>query len=224
MSKVGEPRAGRLHRIHRGVYAVGHTRLSFEGRCMAAVLALGDGAVVSHRSAAALWGLLAFPAGFVDVTVAEVAAERSVLGSRFTALSPSTTPRRPAATASLSPGRSEPSETFTASSVGLPVGRPQGARPAPDLCGDLEPRRPHPQRARAHVPRPLSPPSPSPAGRQRTRWPVRGRLPLARSWPHRRDRRFPAPRRPGRVRGRPRSDARLQSPGFPRPPVHLPPA
>ena len=37
---------------------------------MAAVLALGDGAVVSHRSAAALWGLLAFPAGFVDVTVA----------------------------------------------------------------------------------------------------------------------------------------------------------
>ncbi len=35
--------AGRLHRLHRGVYAVGHTRLSFEGRCMAAVLALGEG-------------------------------------------------------------------------------------------------------------------------------------------------------------------------------------
>ena len=37
---------------------------------MAAVLALGDGAAVSHRSAAALWGLLSSPAGFVDVTVA----------------------------------------------------------------------------------------------------------------------------------------------------------
>src|SRR4051812_4035828 len=41
---------GRLHHLHRGVYAVGHTRLSFEGRCMAAVLALGEGAVISHLS------------------------------------------------------------------------------------------------------------------------------------------------------------------------------
>ena len=61
--------AGRLHRLHRGVYALGHARLSFEGRCMAAVLALGDGAAVSHRSAAALWALLPPPAGSVDVTV-----------------------------------------------------------------------------------------------------------------------------------------------------------
>ena len=38
-------KACRIHRIHRGVYAVGHTRLTFEGRCMAAVLALG-GAVI----------------------------------------------------------------------------------------------------------------------------------------------------------------------------------
>lgn len=61
-------RAGRLHRLHRGVYAVGHTHLSFEGRCMAAALALGDNAFVSHRSAAALWGLLPSPAGFVELT------------------------------------------------------------------------------------------------------------------------------------------------------------
>jgi very-short-patch-repair endonuclease len=60
--------AGRLHRIHRGVYAVGHARLTFEGRCMAAVLALGDGAVVSHQSAAALWGLLKPTDGAVHVT------------------------------------------------------------------------------------------------------------------------------------------------------------
>ena len=48
---------GRLHRIHRGVYAVGHGRLTREGHWMAAVLAYGPSAVLSHRSAAALWGL-----------------------------------------------------------------------------------------------------------------------------------------------------------------------
>src|SRR6186997_1070047 len=62
-------KAGRLHRIHRGVYAVGHTRLSFESRCMAAVLALGEGAAVSHLSAAAVWGMLRPHDGPIDVTV-----------------------------------------------------------------------------------------------------------------------------------------------------------
>jgi predicted transcriptional regulator of viral defense system len=51
-------RAGRLHRIHRGVYAVGHRRLTQRGRWMAAVLAGGKAAVLSHRSAAALWEIL----------------------------------------------------------------------------------------------------------------------------------------------------------------------
>jgi very-short-patch-repair endonuclease len=49
--------AGRLHRIHRGVYAVGHARLSDRAHWMAAVLACGDGAVLSHLSAAELWGI-----------------------------------------------------------------------------------------------------------------------------------------------------------------------
>jgi very-short-patch-repair endonuclease len=49
--------AGHLHRIYRGVYAVGHSNISNEGRWMAAVLACGEGAVLSHRSAAALWGI-----------------------------------------------------------------------------------------------------------------------------------------------------------------------
>ena len=49
---------GALHRVHQGVYAVGHAGLSRGGRYMAAVLALGDGAVLSHASAAVLWGLL----------------------------------------------------------------------------------------------------------------------------------------------------------------------
>lgn len=101
---------GRLHRIHRGVYAVGHGRLSPQATCMAAVLACGRGvlgtlaagngagcrsadrdaasnqwgahdseigvpvldywgAAVSHRSAAALWGLLPWKEGPIDVSV-----------------------------------------------------------------------------------------------------------------------------------------------------------
>ena len=47
-------REGRLHRVHRGVYAVGHPVLPRYGRLMAAVLACGQGAVLSHRSAAEL--------------------------------------------------------------------------------------------------------------------------------------------------------------------------
>jgi very-short-patch-repair endonuclease len=49
--------AGRLHRVHRGVYSVGHPRLSRHGRCRAAVLACGRGAMLSHESAAWLWGI-----------------------------------------------------------------------------------------------------------------------------------------------------------------------
>ena len=51
-------RKGQLNRIHRGVYAVGDRGPSWHGRWMAAVLACGEGAVLSHGSAASLWGLL----------------------------------------------------------------------------------------------------------------------------------------------------------------------
>lgn len=60
---------GKLHRLHQGVYAVGHTGLSQEARWMAAVLACGDGAVLSHLSAAALWGLLKPEDGPIDVSL-----------------------------------------------------------------------------------------------------------------------------------------------------------
>lgn len=46
---------GRLIRVYAGVYAVGHIPLGQEARAHAAVLACGDGAVLSHQSAAALW-------------------------------------------------------------------------------------------------------------------------------------------------------------------------
>lgn len=60
---------GRLHPIHRGVYAVGHTRLSAHGRCLAAVLACGRGALLSHSSAAWLWGLVPTCAILIEVSV-----------------------------------------------------------------------------------------------------------------------------------------------------------
>ncbi|MEX1141625.1 MAG: type IV toxin-antitoxin system AbiEi family antitoxin domain-containing protein [Thermoleophilaceae bacterium] len=60
---------GRLHRLHRGVYLVGHPAPAPLAREVAAVLACGPGAVLSHRSAAALWRLLPGEGRDVDVTV-----------------------------------------------------------------------------------------------------------------------------------------------------------
>ena len=60
---------GRLYRLHRGVYAVGHFGPPIEGRWMAAALACGESAVLSHRSAACLWGLLDPKGGPVDVSI-----------------------------------------------------------------------------------------------------------------------------------------------------------
>jgi len=60
--------SGRLHRVHVGVYAVGHAKLTAKGCWIAAVLACGDGAALSHRSAAALWGLRPDNRASSDVT------------------------------------------------------------------------------------------------------------------------------------------------------------
>ena len=63
-------RRKRLHPVHRGVYSAMHPELlSRLGQWMAAVLAGGPGAVLSHLSAAALWGIAPAGAGPVHVTV-----------------------------------------------------------------------------------------------------------------------------------------------------------
>jgi hypothetical protein len=49
---------GRLHRVHRGVFAVGHARRDADARWMAAVLAAGPGAALSHRSSGELQAIL----------------------------------------------------------------------------------------------------------------------------------------------------------------------
>lgn len=61
--------SGRLHPIHTGVYAVGRPELTQEGRWMAAVLACGEGAALSHQSAAQLWGIRKPVPGRIHVTV-----------------------------------------------------------------------------------------------------------------------------------------------------------
>lgn len=58
-----------LHRMHRGVYAVGHANPPLEGRWLAAVKACGSGAVLSHYSAAGLWGILDWAERHPEVTV-----------------------------------------------------------------------------------------------------------------------------------------------------------
>lgn len=71
-------RIGRLNRLHRNVYAVGHAAPAPLPRAMAAVLACGPGALLSHRSAAALWGIVAAWRGAVDVTARNTHRHRGV--------------------------------------------------------------------------------------------------------------------------------------------------
>jgi predicted transcriptional regulator of viral defense system len=63
-----EVTAGRLHRLHRGVYSVGHRAVPERGRCLAAVLTCGEGTLLSHASAAWLWGLSTTWTTVVEVT------------------------------------------------------------------------------------------------------------------------------------------------------------
>jgi very-short-patch-repair endonuclease len=62
-------RNGWLHPLYRGVYAVGHPAVSVQGRWLGAVKSLGSGAVLSHFSAAALWGFIDWDARHPEVTV-----------------------------------------------------------------------------------------------------------------------------------------------------------
>lgn len=74
--------SGRLHRLHQGVYVVGHRVLSADGRRLAAALACGRDALVSHQSAAALWGLRQHHVATVHVTVGFDRGNRSRPGIR----------------------------------------------------------------------------------------------------------------------------------------------
>ncbi len=76
--KIGRSsRAMRLHRVHRGVYSVGHAVISDRGRCLAAAMTCGRGAVVSHQAAAWLWRLVPSCPRLIDVTIPRHGGKRS---------------------------------------------------------------------------------------------------------------------------------------------------
>ena len=90
-------RQGWLYRVYRGVYAVGHTDLSKEGRWLAAVLACGDQAVLSHDSAAHLWGISPTSPSTIHVTVPATGGRARRPGihlHRSTTIGPAHTTRR----------------------------------------------------------------------------------------------------------------------------------
>ena len=60
---------GGLVPVHRGVFAVGHSMLAVRGVWMAAVLAGGPQAVLSHAAAGALWSLRGSTATTIDITI-----------------------------------------------------------------------------------------------------------------------------------------------------------
>jgi hypothetical protein len=81
---------GRLHPMHRGVYAVGHGNPTREGWMLAAVRACGDGAALSHRSAAALPNIIRWEDRHPDVLVLGRCAPQHprITGHRTTYLPP----------------------------------------------------------------------------------------------------------------------------------------
>jgi very-short-patch-repair endonuclease/predicted transcriptional regulator of viral defense system len=78
--------AGRLHRLHRGVFAVGHRAISVKGKWMGAALASGPGAVLSHSTAAALWQIRDPRSGPVHVTIGKKSGSTASIRRHYSLL------------------------------------------------------------------------------------------------------------------------------------------
>ena len=74
-----EASIGRLHLAQHGVYAVGHRALPRRGECLAAVLSCGHGTLLSHCSAAWLWGLTTYWPPIVEVTATSPRETRATI-------------------------------------------------------------------------------------------------------------------------------------------------
>lgn len=105
-------RAGRLHPLHRGVYAVGHQVVSLRGRWMAAILACGHGAVLSHRTAAMLWGIRGSSGRAIEVTTHVKSGSHGAIQRHFAVL-----PADEVATAHRIPVTTVPRTLFDLASV-----------------------------------------------------------------------------------------------------------
>jgi very-short-patch-repair endonuclease len=90
----GRVRKGHLHRVHRAVYAVGHPNLPLQGRFLAATKACGPTAVLSHYSAATLWGLVTWDDRHPEVTVATGRVHTGIRAHRSRTLRRSDVTRR----------------------------------------------------------------------------------------------------------------------------------
>ena len=147
-------RTGRLHRLHRGVYAFGHDRLRLEGRWLAAVMACGPGAVLSHRDAAQLWELRRSNAAVIDVTVPSQNGRIRRRGIRVHRLGGCRRRRSPCGTGSRSRRwRARCSTSRTSSTTGAEEGDHRGGvhgplRPDRHQCCRSE--QPGPARRKAH--------------------------------------------------------------------------
>ena len=237
---------GSLYRLHRGVYAVGHAAVSGEGRWLAAVLACGPDALLSHRSAAGLWGLRPDNRRAIDVTV----PRRSTRGRRGIDVHSAVT-IRPEDTTTLhsipctgvartlldlaecvdrrglarAVERAEQLRIFDLTEVEAVLA--EGRRPA---CRSSPPRRYRRLPARGEMANASSSCRflalctdaglPRPLVNGTVSGPP-GRLPLAGPAPHRRDRRPRDPRHEDRVRGRPPARSAADGRRLARGPLHL---
>jgi very-short-patch-repair endonuclease len=86
---------GRLHPVRRGVYAVGRPELTQKGEWMAAVLSCGPGALLSHVSAAALWGICSLPDPNIHVSIGKhgIRCQKGIVLHRRTTLDDDATRR-----------------------------------------------------------------------------------------------------------------------------------
>jgi hypothetical protein len=212
--------SGRLHPVHRGVFAVGHTVLTIEGRWMAAVLAGGDSAVLSHASAA--------PAS--ASTQHHARTGRNDHPPRH----PDHHPRphdhrprhhahRPPARTRARPRRPAPPHRLrrTRRTHHRPTGPPRIARPTSAVVPLQRRKHLHPQRTRGTLLRALRRPWPAAPRKQHPHRARGGRLRLAGRAAGRRGRRLPLPPLTERVRGRPRARRGPHRRGLAGPAVHV---
>ena len=232
---------GRLHRVHQGVFAVGHAKLTREGHRMAAVLAYGPDAVLSHRSAAAHWGI-GHASYRHDVTTPQSKRCRKTIRAHTAKLhAEDRTVHNGIPTTSLArtildlaaqshqrptdlPHRGGRPQAPPRSRRARPRHRPPPARrrrrpPEGSAQNVPRPRR-HPVEARTQIPRADRPRQPPRAAVQRRhRGPYRRRL-LAAVEARGGDRQRRLPQQPARVRDRPHPRRHASENRSPRPPRH----
>jgi hypothetical protein len=221
---------GALLREHRGVYRVGHRAPSVEARYLAAVLACGDGALLSGRAAAHIWGLLKGAAGAGGHLTYRTAHRRSHHAPSTPAAGCHQLPRDPDHDRPVhrhcprSPTRRRnprprlprsrrPLQHDPAPGRRSPPSPPQRARHEAAASRPQRRHQGHPEQTRTALPRAPRTRRPCPTADQPPRRRPPRRLPLALAPPHRRARRLPLPPVTPRMGAGPPARARGSCPG-----------